>query len=123
MPTYEYICSKCGHAFEKVQSIKASALTVCPRDACPQKPWGKGKVLRRIGLGGGLIFKGSGFYATDYRSDNYKAAAKKETEAQKPAKTESKPGTATDSQAAKSAAPDSAAKSSPAPSAAPAKEE
>ncbi|MGD0412279.1 MAG: FmdB family zinc ribbon protein [Verrucomicrobiota bacterium] len=120
MPTYEYICSKCGHAFEKVQSIKASALTVCPRDACPQKPWGKGKVHRRIGLGGGLIFKGSGFYATDYRSDNYKAGAKKETEAQKPAKTESKPGTATDSQAGKSAAPDSAAKSSPAPSAPPA---
>ena len=120
MPTYEYICSNCGHAFEKVQSIKASALTVCPRDACPQKPWGKGKVHRRIGLGGGLIFKGSGFYATDYRSDNYKAGAKKETEAQKPAKTESKPGTATDSQAGKSAAPDSAAKSSPAPSAPPA---
>ena len=120
MPTYEYICSKCGHAFEKVQSIKANALTVCPRDACPQQPWGKGKVQRRIGLGGGLIFKGSGFYATDYRSDNYKAGAKKETEAQKPAKTESKPGTATDSQAGKSAAPDSAAKSSPAPSAPPA---
>jgi putative FmdB family regulatory protein len=121
MPTYEYICSKCGHAFEKVQSIKAIALTVCPRDACPQKPWGKGKVLRRIGLGGGLIFKGSGFYATDYRSDSYKAGAKKESDAQKPATTESKPGAATDSQAGKSAAPDSAAKSSPAPSAPPAK--
>ena len=123
MPTYEYICAKCGHAFEKVQSIKAGALTVCPRDACPRKPWGKGKVQRRIGLGGGLIFKGSGFYATDYRSDNYKAGAKKETAAQTPAKTESKPGTAADSKAAKSAGSDSAAKSSPPPSAAPPKTE
>ena len=122
MPTYEYVCSKCGHTFEKVQSIKANALTICPRDACARKPWGKGKVLRRIGLGGGLIFKGSGFYTTDYRSDNYKAGAKKETEAQKPAKTDSKPGTATDSKPAKSAGSDSAAKSSPPPSAAPAKE-
>jgi putative FmdB family regulatory protein len=115
MPTYEYICSKCGHEFEKVQSIKASALTVCPRDVCPRKPWGKGKVLRRIGLGGGIIFKGSGFYSTDYRSDSYKAGAKKDAAAQTPAKTETKPGTATDSKAGKSAASDSAAKSSPAP--------
>jgi putative FmdB family regulatory protein len=123
MPTYEYICSKCGHAFEKVQSIKANALTVCPRDACPRKPWGRGKVHRRIGLGGGLIFKGSGFYATDYRSDSYKAAAKKETEAQKPAKADGKPGTAKESPGAKSAGSDSAARSGPSPSAAPAKEE
>ena len=122
MPTYEYACSKCGHAFEKVQSIKANALTVCPRDACPRKPWGKGKVLRRIGLGGGLLFKGTGFYTTDYRSDNYKAAAKKEAAAQTPAKTESKPGTATDSKAAPSAGSDSAAKAGPSPSAAPARE-
>ena len=121
MPTYEYICSKCGHAFEKVQSIKANALTVCPRDACPRKPWGKGKVLRRIGLGGGLIFKGSGFYTTDYRSDSYKAAAKKDSESQKPAKPEGKPGTSTDSKAAPSAGTDSAAKPGPEPSAAPAK--
>jgi putative FmdB family regulatory protein len=122
MPTYEYICSKCGHAFEKVQSIKANALTICPRDACPQKPWGKGKVHRRIGLGGGLIFKGSGFYATDYRSEDYKAAAKKDTEAQKPAKTEGKPGAATEGKNTKSATSDSAAKSSPSPSVAPPKE-
>jgi putative FmdB family regulatory protein len=123
MPTYEYVCSKCGHAFEKVQSIKACALTVCPRDACPQKPWGKGKVVRRIGLGGGLIFKGSGFYATDYRSDSYKAGAKKETEAQKPALADGKAGTAKDSQATKSAGSESASKSTPSPSAAPRKEE
>jgi len=122
MPTYEYACSKCGHCFEKVQSIKANALTVCPADACPRKPWGKGKVRRRIGLGGGLIFKGSGFYATDYRSDNYKAGAKKETAAQSPAKTETKPGTPAAGTAAKSGGSDSAAKSSPSPPAAPPKE-
>lgn len=117
MPTYEYICSKCGHAFEKVQSIKENALTVCPRDACARKRWGKGKVLRRIGLGGGLIFKGSGFYTTDYRSENYKAAAKKDSAAQTPAKTdsktESKPAASTASTASNSgssAAPAPAAK-------------
>jgi putative FmdB family regulatory protein len=86
MPTYEYACSKCGRQFEKIQSIKAKALTVCPRDVCPRKPWGKGKVARRISAGGGLIFKGSGFYTTDYRSESYKAAAKKDNPA--PAKPE-----------------------------------
>jgi len=78
MPTYEYICSKCGHAFETMQSIKAKALTICPRELCPKKPWGKGKIKRAIGTGGGLIFKGSGFYTTDYRSEKYKAAAKQD---------------------------------------------
>jgi len=78
MPTYEYICNKCGHTFETVQSITAKSLTVCPKDLCAKKTWGKGKVKRAIGLGGGLIFKGSGFYITDYRSDKYKAAASKE---------------------------------------------
>ena len=89
MPTYEYECSKCGQQFEQVQSIKEKALTVCPRDVCKRKPWGKGKVLRRIGTGGGLIFKGSGFYTTDYRSDNYKEGAKKDNAVQKPAETKS----------------------------------
>ena len=79
MPTYEYICAKCKHTFETVQPITAKALTVCPRDLCPKKTWGKGKVKRAIGTGGGLIFKGSGFYITDYRSDKYKAAAKKDS--------------------------------------------
>jgi len=76
--TYEYTCAKCGHAFEKVQPITSAALTVCPRELCPKKPWGKGKVKRAVGGGTGLIFKGSGFYITDYRSENYKASAKKE---------------------------------------------
>jgi len=76
MPTYEYVCEKCGHQFEKVQPISAAPLVICPKESCAQKRWGKGKVLRRIGLGGGLIFKGSGFYTTDYRSEAYKSAAK-----------------------------------------------
>jgi putative FmdB family regulatory protein len=79
MPTYEYVCEKCGHEFEKVQSIKDSALKTCPRELCGQKKWGKGRVKRAIGAGAGLLFKGSGFYITDYRSENYKAAAKKDT--------------------------------------------
>src|ERR1022692_2837884 len=79
MPTYEYVCEKCGHQFEKVQPISAKALTVCPKELCAQKRWGRGKVKRAISVGGGLIFKGSGFYATDYRSEKYKAAAKKDS--------------------------------------------
>ena len=79
MPTYEYVCEKCGHHFEKVQPISAKALTVCPKELCAQKRWGRGKVKRAINVGGGLIFKGSGFYATDYRSEKYKEAAKKDS--------------------------------------------
>jgi putative FmdB family regulatory protein len=78
MPTYEYACSKCEHHFEIVQPITDKALTVCPKDQCPKKPWGKGKVKHVISTGGGLIFKGTGFYTTDYRSEGYKAAAKKD---------------------------------------------
>lgn len=78
MPTYEYICSKCGHEFELFQSMSADALEVCPKDQCPKKRWGKGAVQRAIGGGAGLIFKGSGFYITDYRSEGYKAAASKD---------------------------------------------
>src|SRR5205809_7918956 len=84
MPTYEYICSKCDQTFEKFQPIADKPLTVCPKDLCRQKKWGKGKVKRMIGGGAGLIFKGSGFYITDYRSDSYKKAAKKETPAAAP---------------------------------------
>ena len=56
-----------------------AALTVCPKELCGLKKWGKGKVKRAISAGAGLIFKGSGFYITDYRSENYKAGAKKDT--------------------------------------------
>jgi len=71
MPTYDYECTACGHQFEKFQSIKAPAVRKCPECA-------KLKVKRLIGTGAGIIFKGSGFYQTDYRSDGYKKAAEKD---------------------------------------------
>lgn len=93
MPTYEYACEKCGATFEQFQSMNDQPLATCPKDRCGQKRWGKGKVKRQLGTGAGLIFKGSGFYITDYRSEGYKAAAKKESEGSKPA-TDSKPAAA-----------------------------
>ena len=71
MPTYEYECGKCGHHFDLSQSMKDPPKKTCPR--C------KGRVRRLISGGAGLIFKGSGFYITDYRSEGYKSAAKKES--------------------------------------------
>jgi putative FmdB family regulatory protein len=79
MPTYQYVCEKCGHQFDQFQPISAEPLTVCPEDLCTRKRWGKGKVRRAITAGAGLIFKGSGFYITDYRSEKYKEAAKRES--------------------------------------------
>lgn len=79
MPTYEYECAKCRKTFEVFQSMKDAALTTCPKDACAQKNWGKGVVKRLLGTGAGLIFKGSGFYITDYRSESYKAGAKSDS--------------------------------------------
>src|ERR1044071_6003081 len=81
MPTYEYACAKCGHEFEIFQSMKDNALTTCPKEKCKLKKWGKGRVKKMLGAGAGLIFKGSGFYITDYRSEGYKQAAKKESSA------------------------------------------
>ena len=69
MPTYEYECDACGHRFEEFQSITAKPLRVCP--VC-----GKRSLRRLIGTGAGLLFKGSGFYATDYRSSEYRRRAK-----------------------------------------------
>jgi putative FmdB family regulatory protein len=92
MPTYEYICTKCNHQFEKYQSIADDSLAVCPKDNCGRKRWGKGKVKRVIGAGAGLLFKGSGFYITDYRSESYKSAAKTDAPASSTtAAAESKP--------------------------------
>ena len=68
MPTYEYKCDRCGHCFEAFQSMNAEPLSECPECG--------GKVRRLISPGAGFIFKGSGFYSTDYRSDSYKKAAK-----------------------------------------------
>ena len=90
MPTYEYQCEKCDKTFEITQSMKDDVLKVCPKELCQRKTWGKGCVKRLIGTGAGLIFKGSGFYITDYRSDKYKAAAKSDSKAGEPAKTETK---------------------------------
>ena len=73
MPTYEYECQKCGHRFDAFQSMSADRLKDCPEKRC------KGKLKRLIGAGAGLIFKGSGFYITEYRSDSYKKAAKKDS--------------------------------------------
>jgi putative FmdB family regulatory protein len=81
MPTYEYSCEKCAGAFELVQSMRDAPLKECPKELCRQKKWGHGKVKRLIGKGAGLIFKGSGFYITDYRSDSYREGAKKDAPA------------------------------------------
>jgi len=89
MPTYEYECEKCGKNFEVFQSMKDKAFETCPQTSCPMDEWGQGKVRRLIGTGAGLIFKGSGFYITDYRSEGYKKAA--QSDSSTPAKTESKP--------------------------------
>ncbi|MFN2509351.1 MAG: FmdB family zinc ribbon protein [Chthoniobacterales bacterium] len=84
MPTYEYSCEKCGKNFEIFQSMRDAALTECPKERCQQKRWGHGKVKRLLGTGAGIIFKGSGFYITDYRSNSYKEAAKKDAPAAAP---------------------------------------
>ncbi len=68
MPTYEYICRACGHEFEEFHSITAAPIAVCPK--CRKK-----KVERKISGGGAVIFKGGGFYETDYRSDSYRSGA------------------------------------------------
>jgi putative FmdB family regulatory protein len=74
MPTYEYQCDACEHNFDEFQSMSEPALTKCPK--C-----GKKKLRRVFGAGAAVIFKGSGFYQTDYRSDSYKQAAKADQEA------------------------------------------
>jgi putative FmdB family regulatory protein len=77
MPTYEYECAKCGHQFEHFQSIKAAPLKKCPKCS--------GRVKRLLGTGAGLLFKGSGFYITDYRSESYKQGAKADVKPPAPA--------------------------------------
>lgn len=104
MPTYEYHCEKCKKAFDCYQSMNDPVFVTCPKEFCRQKTWGKGRVKRQLGTGAGLIFKGSGFYITDYRSESYKAGAKSEsgggesktpdTKAGETKKTEPKPAAA-----------------------------
>ena len=105
MPTYDYECEKCGKSFEAFQSMKDKPFETCPENVCGMSEWGHGKVRRLIGTGAGLIFKGSGFYITDYRSEGYKKAAQSDSgtsapatpstppATSAPAKTESKPST------------------------------
>lgn len=85
MPTYDYECQKCGNRFEVFQSMNDPKLTDCPAETCD------GAVKRLLGMGAGLLFKGGGFYQTDYRSASYQAGAKAESGAPAAAKTESKP--------------------------------
>jgi putative FmdB family regulatory protein len=101
MPTYDYECDACGHTFEEFQSMTEEPLKKCPQ--CKKK-----KLRRLLGTGAAIIFKGSGFYQTDYRSDSYKSAAK--ADEAKPAAT----GNGT-SDTTKPAATDGAAGAAPAP--------
>ena len=118
MPTYEYKCTACGHAFEQFQSI-----TAAPTKRCPQ--CGKAKAKRLLGTGAGLIFKGSGFYITDYRDSSYKEKAKAESGASSggtdtgsgsDGKAETKSGTDSKSGETKSASAESKPESKPAAS-------
>lgn len=115
MPTYDYVCDACEHAFEEWQSFKDDALTKCPK--CK-----KNKLRRLIGGGAAIVFKGSGFYETDYnRSASYKEKAKADAEG--PAKTEAKTDAKPDAApAAKADAPAPAADSKPAKAAKPKKD-
>ncbi|HEV3025115.1 MAG TPA: zinc ribbon domain-containing protein [Pirellulales bacterium] len=83
MPTYDYVCDGCDHKFELFQSIKAD-----PEKKCPE--CGKPKLRRLIGAGGAIVFKGSGFYQTDYRSESYKKRAEADKPASESKSTESK---------------------------------
>lgn len=82
MPTYEYACNACEHTWEEFQSIKAEPTKKCPE--C-----GRNKAKRLISAGGGIIFKGSGFYQTDYRSESYKKGASADKKAQESSKSDS----------------------------------
>jgi putative FmdB family regulatory protein len=86
MPNYDYECQKCGSRFEVFQSMNDAKLTDCPAETCD------GAVKRLLGTGGGIIFKGSGFYQTDYRSSSYKEGAKADSST---GKSESKPASET----------------------------
>lgn len=106
MPTYDYQCEKCGKGFEFFQKMTDERLTDCPDEACG------GKVKRLIGTGAGLLFKGSGFYITDYRSDSYKAGAKSESSSGKPEKSDTKKADAGASKAKKAPKPSPSKKDS-----------
>ena len=105
MPTYDYICDSCGHEFEAFESIKADAQKVCP--ACS-----KDTLRRKIGAGAAILFKGSGFYQTDYRSDSYKKSAEADKPAAAPKPAESTSTPASGSSSSSSSSPSSGGTSS-----------
>ena len=84
MPTYDYECNACGHALELFQGINDPVKKKCPE--C-----GKNKLQRQFGTGAAIVFKGSGFYQTDYRSEGYKKAAKADKKSTSESSSESKP--------------------------------
>jgi putative FmdB family regulatory protein len=104
MPTYDYICDACGHEFEVYESITAQ-----PRNDCPECK--TLKLRRKIGPGAAILFKGSGFYQTDYRSDSYKKAAQADKSSSEPAKASS------DSKSTGDSSSPASPKSTPAPAA------
>ena len=97
MPNYDYLCQTCGPRFEVFQSMNDAKLTDCPQEGCD------GTVKRLLGTGAGLIFKGAGFYQTDYRSSSYQQGAKQDSAASKPA--ESSPAPAAPAPASAPSAP------------------
>jgi putative FmdB family regulatory protein len=113
MPTYEYSCEKCGKTFETFQSMRDEPLRECPKGLCRQKKWGHGRVKRLLGSGAGLIFKGSGFYSTDYRSNSYKEGAKKDAPAAPAANGEKSSGAKENSGSATTSAPAKAHEAKP----------
>lgn len=120
MPTYEYFCQKCEKSFDAVQSMKDPHFDTCPQEKCRLEEWGQGKVKRQMGTGAGLIFKGSGFYITDYRSEGYKEAAKKDVApGTASSATESKAGDSSPAKSDTAPTPAKKAESTPAPAAKP----
>ncbi len=103
MPNYDYVCETCGHRFEVFQSMNDAKLQDCPQESCA------GKVKRLLGTGAGLLFKGAGFYQTDYRSSSYQAGAKSESAASKPADSAASKPAESSAPAASAAAPAKAA--------------
>jgi putative FmdB family regulatory protein len=105
MPTYDYLCDSCGNEFEAFESIKADPQSVCPQCSEP-------KLRRKIGPGAAILFKGSGFYQTDYRSESYKEKAKAD---KPPDSSSAKSGESAPAKSSESSSP-SPAKSEPAKS-------
>jgi putative FmdB family regulatory protein len=106
MPTYDYECGACEHSLEVFQGINDPVLKKCPK--C-----GKNKLKRQFGTGAAIVFKGSGFYQTDYRSEGYKKAAAAESKSHGESKGDAKSGDSHKSEAKSESTPKSETKSEP----------